>query len=42
MDGLNDADAGLRTYLVPFEAKGVLYAWGHVQPANGHAYMLRF
>ena len=31
---LNDADAGLRTIFVPFEAKGVLNAWGLVQPAN--------
>ena len=30
-----DADAALRTILMPFEAKGVLYAWGPVQPANG-------
>ena len=30
-----DADAALRTIFVPFEAKGVLYAWGPVQPANG-------
>ena len=30
-----DADATLRTIFVPFEAKGVLYAWGPVQPANG-------
>ena len=29
------ADATLRTIFVPFEAKGVLYAWGPVQPANG-------
>ena len=29
-----DADAALRTIFVPFEAKGVLYAWGPVQPAN--------
>ena len=26
---------GLRTIFVPFEAKGVLYAWWPVQPANG-------
>ena len=30
-----DADAALRIIFVPFEAKGVLYAWGPVQPANG-------
>ena len=30
-----DADAALRTIFEPFEAKGVLYAWGPVQPANG-------
>ena len=30
-----DADAALRTIFVPFEAMGVLYAWGPVQPANG-------
>ena len=30
-----DADAALRTILMPFEAKGVLYAWSPVQPANG-------
>ena len=30
-----DADAALRTILVPFEAKGVLYTCGPVQPANG-------
>ena len=30
-----DADAALRTIFVPFEANGVLYAWGPVQPANG-------
>ena len=30
-----DADAALRTIFVPFEAKGVLYAWGPVQPSNG-------
>ena len=30
-----DADAALRTIFVPFEAKGVLYAWGPVQPVNG-------
>ena len=30
-----DADAALRTIFVPFEAKGVLYAWGSVQQANG-------
>ena len=30
-----DADAALRTIVVPFEVKGVLYAWGPVQPANG-------
>ena len=30
-----DADAALCTIFVPFEAKGVLYAWGPVQPANG-------
>ena len=30
-----DADAALGTIFVPFEAKGVLYAWGPVQPANG-------
>ena len=30
-----DADAVLRTIFLPFEAKGVLYAWGLVQPANG-------
>ena len=30
-----DADAALRTIFVPFEAKGVLYAWGPIQPANG-------
>ena len=30
-----DADAALRTIYVPFEAKGVLYAWGPVQPVNG-------
>ena len=30
-----DADAALRTIFMPFEAKGVLYAWGPVQPANG-------
>ena len=30
-----DADAALRTIVAPFEAKGVLYAWGPVQPANG-------
>ena len=30
-----DADAALRTIFVPFEVKGVLYAWGPVQPANG-------
>ena len=30
-----DADAALRTIFVPFGAKGVLYAWGPVQPANG-------
>ena len=30
-----DADSALRTIFVPFEAKGVLYAWGPVQPANG-------
>ena len=30
-----DADAALRTMFVPFEAMGVLYAWGPVQPANG-------
>ena len=29
-----DADAALRTIFVPFEAKGVLYVWGPVQPAN--------
>ena len=27
-----DADAALRTILMPFEAKGVLYAWGPSQP----------
>ena len=30
-----DADAAFRTIFVPFETKGVLYAWGPVQPANG-------
>ena len=30
-----DADAALRTIFVPFKAKGVRYAWGPVQPANG-------
>ena len=30
-----DADAELRTIFVPCEAKGLLYAWGPVQPANG-------
>ena len=30
-----DADAALHTIFVPFEAKGVLYVWGSVQPANG-------
>ena len=30
-----DADAALRTILMPYEAKGVLYAWGPSQPANG-------
>ena len=30
-----DSDTALRTIFVPFEAKGVLYAWGPVQPANG-------
>ena len=29
------ADAILRTICVLFEAKGVLYDWGPVQPANG-------
>ena len=29
-----DADAALRTIFVPFEARGVLYARGPVQPAN--------
>ena len=29
-----DADDELRTIFVPFEAKGVLYAWGPIQPAN--------
>ena len=32
---LNDADAGCAPFSLPFEAKGVLYAWGPVQPANG-------
>ena len=32
---LNDADAGLGTIFMPFEANGVLYAWSLVQPANG-------
>ena len=30
-----DADAALRTIFMPFEVKGVLYAWGPVQSANG-------
>ena len=30
-----DADAAFRTIFVPFEAKGVLYAWGPVQSAKG-------
>ena len=30
-----DADVALRTILMAFEAKGVLYACGPVQPANG-------
>ena len=30
-----DAFAALCTIFVPFEAKGELYAWGPVQPANG-------
>ena len=30
-----DTDATLRTIFVSFGAKGVLYAWGPVQPANG-------
>ena len=30
-----DAEAALRIILMPFEVKGVLYAWGPVQPANG-------
>ena len=34
MDGLNDADVGSRTILMPFEGK-VLYAWGPVQPSSG-------
>ena len=40
MNGLNDADAGLRTIFVPFQAKGVLYSWGLVQPANGPLHKL--
>ena len=35
MDGLNDADVGSRTILMPFEGKGVLYTWGPVQPSSG-------
>ena len=30
-----DAGAALRPIFVPFETKGVLYAWGSVQPVNG-------
>ena len=30
-----DADAALRTIFVLFEAKGMVYAWDPVQPANG-------
>ena len=30
-----DADAELRIIFVSFEAKGVLYVWGPVQPAIG-------
>ena len=32
---MNGKTRTLRTIFVPFEAKGVLYAWGPVQPANG-------
>ena len=35
-----DADGALCTILMPFEAKGVLYAWGPVQPANGPLHKL--